>query len=115
MLPGPKGAGSGGLLLWPLFGATNQLLAGLAFLVVAFFLKRTGRPTWCLVFPTILMLFLPAWAMLWRMFNSTNGWWLQGKMLLFWFGAAVLTMQAVMVSEGFKVMNRLSEEVPVSN
>ena len=30
MVPGPSGAmGTGGLLLWPLFGATNQLLAGL--------------------------------------------------------------------------------------
>ena len=27
-------AGKGGLLLWPMFGATNQLLGGLAFLVV---------------------------------------------------------------------------------
>src|SRR5690606_26172296 len=27
-------AGKGGLILWPLFGATNQLLGGLAFLVI---------------------------------------------------------------------------------
>jgi len=26
------------LILWPLFGATNQLLAGLSFLVISFFL-----------------------------------------------------------------------------
>ena len=29
-------AGKGGLILWPLFGATNQLLAGLSFLVITF-------------------------------------------------------------------------------
>jgi len=39
MIPGPRGVpGTGGLLLWPLFGATNQLLAGLAFMVIAFYL-----------------------------------------------------------------------------
>ena len=28
LMPGPNGPGSGGLILWPLFGAVNQLLAG---------------------------------------------------------------------------------------
>lgn len=115
MTPGALGPGSGGLVLWPLFGAVNQLLAGLAFLVVAFFLKRTGRPTWFLIFPTVLMLLLPAWAMLWRMFNSGTGWWGGGNMLLFGFGVLVLVLQAVMVLEGMKVMNRLGEEVPLSS
>src|SRR5690606_19670206 len=36
--------GKGGLILWPLFGATNQLLAGLAFLVVALWLWRRRLP-----------------------------------------------------------------------
>jgi carbon starvation protein len=30
--------------IWPVFGATNQLLAGLALLAVTVWLKRTGRP-----------------------------------------------------------------------
>ena len=38
LLQGPSGPGSGGLTLWPLFGATNQLLAGLAFMVIVFYL-----------------------------------------------------------------------------
>jgi carbon starvation protein len=57
-------AGKGGLILWPLFGATNQLLAGLAFLVVSFFLWRRGIPVWFIVIPMIFMLIVPAWAML---------------------------------------------------
>mgnify|MGYP003720683739 CR=1 FL=1 len=38
MIPAPgQGMGTGGLILWPLFGATNQLLAGLTLLAVLAF------------------------------------------------------------------------------
>ena len=49
-------AGKGGLILWPLFGATNQLLAGLAFMVVFFYLWRRGKPIWFIALPMIFML-----------------------------------------------------------
>ncbi len=57
-------AGTGGLILWPMFGATNQLLGGLAFLVITFYLIRRNKPIWFLVLPLIFMLIMPAWAML---------------------------------------------------
>ncbi|MCA9024039.1 MAG: carbon starvation protein A [Planctomycetaceae bacterium] len=57
-------AGKGGLILWPLFGATNQLLAGLSFLVISFFLWRRNVPVWFITIPMIFMLIMPAWAML---------------------------------------------------
>ena len=57
-------AGSGGLILWPMFGVTNQLLAGLSFLVIAFYLWRRRKPIWFLILPLIFMLIMPAWAML---------------------------------------------------
>lgn len=39
-----KGPGSGGFLLWPLFGATNQLVGGLTLLIATIYLYRSGRP-----------------------------------------------------------------------
>jgi carbon starvation protein len=110
LTPGAKGPGSGGLILWPLFGAVNQLLAGLAFLVIAFYLRRQKRPVFFLVPPAILMLILPAWAMLWRMFNATNGWLVKGNMMLLGFGCLILTLQAIMVWEGMKVLRRVESE-----
>lgn len=50
-----QGPGSGGFLLWPLFGATNQLVGGLTLLAVTIFLWRTGRPV---VYTLIPMVFL---------------------------------------------------------
>ena len=75
MLPGPSGKmGTGGLILWPLFGAINQLLAGLTLLVVMFYLWRRNRPIWFIALPAVLLIVMPAWAMLWNMFHSEHGW-----------------------------------------
>ncbi|HEX7051619.1 MAG TPA: carbon starvation CstA family protein [Longimicrobiales bacterium] len=57
--------------IWPVFGATNQLLAGLALLVATVWLKRTGR---VYLFAAIPMVFMVAMTMtaLW-MLISTHG------------------------------------------
>ena len=70
MLRGPAGPGSGGLLLWPLFGATNQLLAGLAFMVTVFYLWRREKPVWFVVLPMLLLIIMPAWALGWQLFST---------------------------------------------
>jgi len=57
-------AGKGGMILWPLFGATNQLLAGLAFLVICFWMWRRRIPVWFVALPAVFMLVMPAWAMI---------------------------------------------------
>lgn len=41
--------------IWPVFGSTNQLLAGLALLAVTFWLKRTGRRWQFAGIPTLFM------------------------------------------------------------
>lgn len=57
-------SGKGGMLLWPMFGATNQLLGGLAFFIILFYLWRRGKPIFFLILPLLFMLVMPAWAML---------------------------------------------------
>ncbi|MEQ8770688.1 MAG: carbon starvation protein A [Phycisphaerales bacterium] len=55
-------AGTGGLILWPVFGATNQLLGGLALLVLTVWLVRRGRPPWVTALPMVFMLAMTGWA-----------------------------------------------------
>ena len=45
-----------GLVLWELFGATNQLLAGLALLTVSLYLMQRGRNFWVTLVPCAFML-----------------------------------------------------------
>ncbi len=119
MLPAnaTAGPGSGGLILWPLFGATNQLLAGLAFMVIVFYLRRRNKPIIFALLPMIVMLIMPAWAMLWNMFNSGSGWYFNpDKQYLFLFGVAVIALQLWMMIEGWLVWTKskglLEEQLP---
>ena len=61
------------MILWPMFGATNQLLGGLSFLVISFYLWRRKKPIFFLVIPLIFMLVMPAWAMYWQVFVQGIG------------------------------------------
>lgn len=113
LVPGPAGPGSGGLILWPLFGATNQLLAGLAFVVLVFYLLRRNLPIWFAALPMVLMLIMPAWAMLYQILND---FWPNRSWLLLAFGSVILTLQAWMVVEAILMWPRakgvLEEALP---
>ena len=106
MMRGPSTAngaipphGTGGLYLWPLFGATNQLLAGLALMVTVFYLYRRNKPFWFALVPMIAMIVMPIWALGWQLFNSDTGWWPHGNYLLASIGGATLLLQFWMVFE----------------
>jgi len=49
--------------IWPVFGATNQLLAGLALLVVSVWMKKTGKKGTFVVVPMLFMLAMTLWAL----------------------------------------------------
>ena len=48
-------SGEGGMLIWPLFGTTNQLLAGLTLLVISVMLVKLGRPARYALTPMIFI------------------------------------------------------------
>ena len=55
-------AGLGALTLWPIFGATNQLLASLALLVITVWLVKSKRPAWVAGVPMLFMLAMTSYA-----------------------------------------------------
>nr|WP_274600101.1 carbon starvation CstA 5TM domain-containing protein [Halorhodospira abdelmalekii] len=64
LLPdGGQGMGSGGYLLWPLFGTSNQLLAGITLMLISLWLYRKGRNPLPTLVPMIFLLAMTIWAM----------------------------------------------------
>ena len=57
-------AGLGGLTLWPIFGATNQLLAALALLVITVWLVKSNRPYWVSAIPMLFMLAVTSYSII---------------------------------------------------
>jgi carbon starvation protein len=87
--------GTGGLILWPLFGATNQLLAGLSLVVTSFYLLRRGLPVQVAAVPMVFMLAMPAWALA----IDVQRWWAGGSWPLVAVAAVMLALEAWMVVE----------------
>jgi len=56
--------------VWPVFGATNQLLAGLALLVVFVWLSKKGKPTFFVIIPMLFMLIMTIWALIQLVYQS---------------------------------------------
>ncbi|MFN0125833.1 MAG: carbon starvation CstA family protein [Verrucomicrobiales bacterium] len=87
--------GKGGLILSPLFGATNQLLGGLSFLVVTFWLWRRKLPIWSTAVPMVFMLVLPAWALT----ADLARWWEKDQFLLVGVAVLMLGLELWMIVE----------------
>jgi len=87
------GDGKGAMALWPIFGAVNQLLAGLALLAVTSYLIHTGRPVWITVPPLVFMVVMTSWAMI------SNGLtlWEKGNLLLAGLSTLILLLQTWML------------------
>ena len=67
--------GTGGMIIWPLFGTTNQLLAGLTLLVISVMLVKLGRPARYTLIPMVFvttMSFLSALYQLRDLYSSSQ-------------------------------------------
>jgi carbon starvation protein len=64
--------------LWPLFGATNQLLAALALVTVAVFLRSRGIPSAFAFVPAAIMVAMPVSAFIIMAFDQHLDWFQRG-------------------------------------
>lgn len=89
-----------GAILWQLFGASNQLLAGLALLVVTLYLRSLGRPA----LPTAIPMGFMLAATLTALALSLRDFWNQGNWLLFGFTVGILGLAVWLVLVGARQM-----------
>ena len=115
-----------GLVLWSLFGTTNQLMAGLALLVITLYLLMRDRPWQVAGIPMIAMLGTTLWAMASNLWGFTEqGTWLSrlvsgdatawkvvtewaatGKLFLFGVGTVIFLLGVWTVVEAILAVHR---------
>lgn len=102
---GPHGLGSGGYLLWPLFGTSNQLLAGISLLLLTIWLKRQGQPIIYTLVPMIFVLLMTLWAMGEQVIFDWSGLGEQDmNFLLFAFGSLILCFTLWIMLEALNLL-----------
>ena len=98
-----QGGGQGGLALWPLFGTTNQLVAGVTLLIVSIWLKKLGRQVAYTLVPMILIGGVTVFAMAGNLIDYFANF--EELWLLAVVGSIVLVLDIWVVLEGMKVLS----------
>ena len=75
-----------GLSLWTLFGATNQLIAGLALLTATAYLRQRKRTIWPLAIPAVFMIAMTMFGLSVKLMNFAQ----QAQWLLFGLALALM-------------------------
>jgi carbon starvation protein len=99
--------GNGGNIIWPLFGATNQILASLTLLVISIFLIKLGRPAQYTLIPMALVMIIASWgcAVQLTRFYDNEQW------LLVVLSIAVLIASILVILEAISVISNIKKTV----
>ncbi len=90
-----QGGGKGALLLWPLFGTSNQLLAGLVLLVASIYLLKRKANIWPVAAPMVLMIITSTWALTVNLITFFN----TGQVHLVIISILILLLEVWMICE----------------
>ncbi|MBS7456691.1 carbon starvation CstA family protein [Coralloluteibacterium stylophorae] len=90
--------GSGGMIIWPLFGTTNQLLAGLTLSIISVILIKLRRPVWMVVVPLAFLLVMSIYALIVQLgqFYAAGNWLLLGMDIVILVAALWVGLEAVL-------------------
>jgi len=92
-------------VIWPLFGATNQLLAGLALLTITVYLAENNKPTQYTMIPMIFMVFMTTWGMVANFRNYVAA----GNTLLAVIDGIIIVLEVWMIVEAITVLGRVRQ------
>ena len=102
-----KPGGQGAMVLWPLFGSLNQLMAALALGVVTVYLAARKIPVWYTLLPMLVILFLTLWAMV----ENLSGFVADREWLLVVLSGVILGLTAwLAISSLVALLGRLSHK-----
>ena len=88
--------------MWPLFGSMNQLLAGLALIVVSYWLKQLGRNFLVTLLPSLIILVFTSWALV----HTLGSLYDSGNIPSLVIGSIALVLQIWLTIEGLTMMLR---------
>jgi len=94
--------GSGGLAIWPLFGTTNQLLAGLTLMVVTVMLVKFARPVWYTILPMCWLLAMTVLALVYQLWGFA----MAGNYFLVALGLVILAASIMVILEAVAAFDR---------
>jgi carbon starvation protein len=95
--------GSGGMVIWPLFGTTNQLLAALTLSIISVILIKQGRNAWFTLVPLVFLLVMSVYALVVQLktFYTDQNWLLLGMDIVILIAALWVTLEAfIAMSKG---------------
>jgi len=95
--------------IWPIFGSANQLLAGLALLAVAVWLKKSGKTYGMLVLPMIFMLVVTLTALV--LLIRSN--FIAKNYLLVVFPVLLFILAIILAVEGYSIIFGKKEPTPL--
>ena len=95
---GAGSGGSGGMVIWPLFGTTNQLLAALTLAIITVILIRKGRNPWFTGIPMVFLLIMSVYALVVQLgtFYNDGNWLLLGMDIVILIAALWVTFEAAL-------------------
>ena len=99
-------SGSGGMIIWPLFGATNQILAGMTLLVLTIMLMKLGRPVRYTLLPMLFVLSMSFLAGIVTLMKFIE----EGNYLLVVIDAIVLVTSVLVMLEAASVIAGLRKQ-----
>ncbi len=103
-------SGSGGLVIWPLFGSTNQILAGLTLLVISVMLIKLGRPARYTLIPMMFVMTTSSWAAVLKLIE----WYQAGNWVLVVIDFVVIITSVLVILEAASAISQYRRENPVS-
>lgn len=106
-------AAGGYARIWPIFGSANQLLAALALLAIAVWLKKSGRNYHMLTIPMIFMLVVTLSALVLLIKSNLAA----GNYLLVIFPVLLFILAIILAKEGYSIIfgSKDLEEISKSN